>query len=308
VITLLSAAYLLEKYGLNLVIGVMRYSIFIVVVYGFISFLSLNFLNQLIGIPFITYTGSEFIINERNIDRGALLKMISTYNNGNILGINLLIWGFLPIAFYQKSSPIILNGLRAVFLLTLSRTVWLGWILSEIILNTFFRKWNMQKFGFFVFIPIASACVYLVISAFFVDPLAFLFDTQLGGRLYQVQSEFELISSVPFDGIREIVYAGMVKNFGYIGFFLFFVSWFWMLFIPVRRYQTKLLKFCIFIYAILCGSDGAFVVLPTQSTYWFIVQMYFFCLLLELAESKGRYRSGDKRNNQLRKDFSSSIT
>ena len=138
VLTLLSTCYLLKRVGLVPFLALLKSAFILVVAWGIIHFVAMNAFDTFIGVPYFTTTGPELdITHTRAVNRGSVLKMVSTYNNGNILGINLLLWFPLVLEGGRKLAKRFAVPSRALFLLSLSRTVWAGWIFSEVLTRTF---------------------------------------------------------------------------------------------------------------------------------------------------------------------------
>ena len=66
--------------------------------------------------------------------------MVSTYNNGSILGTNMLIW--MPLLLYSNTLKSKLSSIvaRVCIFLTFARAAWFGLIIMEFLCLTFYRK------------------------------------------------------------------------------------------------------------------------------------------------------------------------
>ena len=88
---------------------------------------------RFVEIPFLTVNFHDVgtLETTKYIDRGGIFKLISTYNNGNVYGVCLLM--LLP--FYNSVEPSKLKRMivKLSLLLTLSRTVWFGLFFAEIL-------------------------------------------------------------------------------------------------------------------------------------------------------------------------------
>jgi hypothetical protein len=108
-----------------------RRAIFFVTLYGIITFMVKTCFGYFIHIPFLTMNFSDLATFETSkcIERGSLFKLISTYTNGNLYGVCLLMLSPLYYQLEPRVFPRLL--LRISLILTLSRTVWVGYILFE---------------------------------------------------------------------------------------------------------------------------------------------------------------------------------
>jgi hypothetical protein len=277
-LALLSTGYVLRFASRIKIYRLMLWSLGIICVFGIVNFLGLNVYRRMIGIPFFTYTGTDFDISTKYIDRGGVVKLISSYNNGNIFGVNVLIWSNLALFAYPKvrlsSKRVLLTCLgvlvRVALLLTLSRTVWIAMIFNEIYLRVFVSRRLNQILSVFFVLLILVVFVYGAARLFVDDPVAFVFDANLGARREQLNATWGFWPAQPFSGTAEIVYASMVANFGVIGLGLFVLTWAWPAFIPPVDYEGRLVQMGLFVYLLMLGADGAFIYVPTQATYWFL--------------------------------------
>jgi hypothetical protein len=278
-LALLSGGYILRQVSRERVYHLMFWALVIVIVFGFINFIGLNVFKKMIGIPFLTFTGSEFDVSTKFIDRGNAIKLISTYNNGNIFGVNLLIWcnlvlyGF-PVILKKSRKwffPFLGIFVRAVLLLTLSRTVWIVMVFNEVFLRVFVsRKVNQALILVFV-LTLLLILVFVAAGFFAQNPLDFIFDSNLGARRSQLDFSWSLWPNQAFAGTAEIVYAGMLSNFGAFGLGLFVLTWAWPALIVPIDFEGRLVQMGLFAYLLALGADGAFIYAPTQATYWFVV-------------------------------------
>jgi hypothetical protein len=282
-LALLSAGYVLFETSRAQVYRLMLGALVLIVIFGVINFLGLNGFKQMIGIPYVTFTGAEFDISTKYIDRGGVIKLISTYNNGNIFGINLLMWSGLILygsvkhrRFFGRFTLNILNVLvKTVLLLTLSRTVWIAMIFSEVFLRFFVLRRLNHILSLFFVLAVLLLLVFGAANLFVRDPIGFIFDANLGARRSQLEMAWSFWPNQPFSGTVEIVYASMLTNFGLVGLVLFFVTWAWPALLPPMNYEGRLIQMGLFIYLLEMGADGAFIYVPTQATYWFLVAFAF---------------------------------
>jgi hypothetical protein len=277
-LSILLGMYLYSHVGYARILRVLQASLVIVIFWGMAIFFSMNVLGDVWGIPYVTTTGNDLLFTlTRSINRGGIYKMVSTYNNGNILGINLLIW--LPVLlFTKKKLPLWLKvGARALLLLTLSRTVWLGWIAMEMF-ALFANRPSAKKVALGVCALGVIGILAYVVSGFLIgDPAAFLFDSTAGGRILYTLEDVSLSNFLPqrYTGILEIVYVWMIRSFGILGVILFVVTWFYPLSLRIHCADAKLVRIGLATYAVLMFSDGAFLYVPTQLTFWLFAGLLF---------------------------------
>lgn len=279
ILALLSGGYIRRQVSRGQVYRLMLWALVIVSVFGVINFIGLNVFKRMIGVPFLTFTGNEFDVSTKFIDRGNAIKLISTYNNGNILGVNLIIWcnlvlyGFPAVAKKSQRWFLFFLGIlvRTVLLLTLSRTVWIVMVFNEIFLRVFVvRRVNQIVSAVFV-LTMLFVVVFVAAGFFAKNPLDFLFDSNLGARRSQLEFNWSLWPNRAFAGTAEIVYAGMLSNFGVVGLGLFVLTWAWPAVIAPIDFEGRLVQMGLFAYLLALGADGAFIYVPTQATYWFMV-------------------------------------
>jgi hypothetical protein len=283
-LALLSSGFLLGRAPKVVVYRLMLWALGIVCFFGIINFLGLNVFKKMIGIPFLTFTGQEFDVSTKYIDRGGVIKLISTYNNGNILGVNLLIWSNLALygvsqfrGEIKRLSLIPWLGIlvRITLLLTLSRTVWIVMVFNEIFLRIFVFRRTTQILSVFFVLIVLLVLVFGAAGLFVRDPLAFIFDANLGARRSQLEMPWSFWPNQSFSGTVEIVYASMLTNFGALGLGFFFLTWAWPALIPPVNFEGRLVQMGLFAYLLAMGADGAFIYVPTQATYWFMVAFAF---------------------------------
>ena len=94
IIAILATHWMLRVLGLDSMLAALRWALVPVLAFGMLAFVAYNATGTITGVPFLTTTGSDIssVVSRHNL-RGPIIKMFSTYNNGNILGINLLMWG-----------------------------------------------------------------------------------------------------------------------------------------------------------------------------------------------------------------------
>lgn len=264
---------LLEKWILR--------ALFFVSLFGVIAFFYQLFFLDFFLIPYLMLPAediAEFALTKM-IDRGGVFKLVSTYNNGNIYGICMLM--FFNYYFFCEKSIVKKGVFFLSLILTLSRTVWIGVLLASII-GLFQNRFN--RFSILKLFLLLAVLISLIGFAVFLmqKDIAFIFDADLGGRAFQldVLQDITLFPKEEFEPIWEIVYLGVLKNFGLIGLFLFLIAMCAPLFLFFfrKRYVNHLkgihqLAYGLCLYLILCCADGAVQVIPTMAFFWFITAL-----------------------------------
>jgi hypothetical protein len=244
----------------------------------------LFFFKQLTGhfleIPLLTGNINDFgRLEEKCIDRGNVFKLISTYNNGNIYGICLLM--LLPLYCLFEPSRWKPWVVKLSLLMTMSRTVWIGLFFHEICYQLFISKSKNHRliktfnaFSILTAILIFLSSHYGFFWSFFADPT-------LGGRKSQLNAFFStgFFSTESFGGISEIVYAGILTDFGWVGLAAYLFALSGPLLYQILSRPLSLPQQCIALglitYLVVSASDGAILLLPTLAFYWFLLSFLF---------------------------------
>lgn len=244
-----------------------------VTVFGLILFMQKILTGKSLEIPYLTVNIDDLGgLDEKYNLRGDIMKYTSTYNNGNILGICLLI--FMPIYFSVEKKYVFKIIFLASLALTLSRTVWFGMLLFGLLSSL---KNIKTKKGIFILIFSGVSVVIfvpLLLKLINVDT-SFLFDANLGGRLDQlsVLSNLTLFGDGEFNGIAEIIYTSILQEFGIIGLILFIpylLSPLIIYYFSNRAKTDRNYHWGLLIYPVICLSDGAILLIPTMAFYWFL--------------------------------------
>lgn len=268
----------LKKINLDYIENLIYRSVVIVSAYGIFLFVYKQVFGSYIEIPYFTINAGDVgELGEKYNRRGDIFKLTSTYNNGNIFGVCLLM--LLPVFYKKHKRGIEMFIVILALFLTLSRTVWIGIILFFLIQ---YRNQLLKLIKIYAFIIILLFFLgSIVLTSYFqYGSLGnFLTDTSFGGRIYQIREAFSisLFGVKPYVIIDEIVYLSIYKQFGIIGLILFCISFFMPLYIslnsPVFKNTNYILG--IFIYLVICASDGCMLLLPTLAFFYFIVCMAF---------------------------------
>ncbi|NGX56476.1 MAG: hypothetical protein K1060chlam5_00719 [Candidatus Anoxychlamydiales bacterium] len=252
--------------------------IFFISCYGVFLFFYKILTGKFLELIFFTINAQDKgFIDIKHINRGAIFKLISTYNNGNLYGICLIM--MLPLYNLIEKKTYKKFIVKSSLIFTLSRTVWIGLIISEFFFDFFIKKNKKKSFikffiSFFIFITalisIGFAC------NFSID---WFFDLSFGGRIdqFDILKNIEIFSTNIFWTIKEIVYLSILENFSILGFIAFLIAMLSPLIIYLmKNKKTKKINidlavfFGLLTYLIISCSDGAILYIPIMSLYLFL--------------------------------------
>lgn len=244
---------------------------FIVAVWGIIGFVFSAITKTPLDIPFITTGGgSELTSADRNNWRGALYKLTSTFNNGNLYGVCALM--ILPIAARLQPQWKV-NIIKLSIVLTLSRSAWAGLIFYEIGHATFIRRRKGALKYLLAALTLVAILLGLMLMLLGTDT-AFIFSTDLGGRLHTYENIGELLpfSVRMYDDIDEIIYPSVLSSFGFLGlgaFLLAMLSPLWLRYLDPRPYNDldRAIVLGMATYLMMCWADGALLYIPIMFFY-----------------------------------------
>ena len=268
------------KMDLDYFLTILKKGIFFIAIYGIFLFFYKFITGKFIEIPFLTMNFSDIgTLENKHINRGFLFKLISTYNNGNIYGICLLM--LLPLYQFleHKNSRKIIVIISLI--LTLSRIVWTGLLFIEFFYFIISKKNKKELYKEFIpiFISFLSFGIFFII---FFPQVSSLFKIEkllnLGGRInnYNLESLIYLLPNKGFRGISEMTYNSTFKNFGVIGLLLFIVgllSSMIIYFLQRNKIKNKYSRYIILgiLTYLLCAIiEGAFIFIPTIFFFWFL--------------------------------------
>ncbi len=270
-----------------------RNCVFYAAIYGIFLFVLHPITGHFIEIPYVTINAADYgeLETTKSIARGFFLKLISTYNNGNLYGVSTLI--ILPIFLRLEGSRFRRFTVRLALLLTLSRTVWVGLIFHEVLslalqLGRQVRTFPVLYLGaakrrfIGVMATLALVFVSVAFTGFSGHYAQFLFDASLGSRMGEVEvaQHPTFLPSRPLYGFQEVLYASAAEYWGFTGliaFTLIMVSpvlfLFWdprVLNSPMKRAALK----GLLIYMVLAAGDGALDYIPVMAFYWFTYAVF----------------------------------
>jgi len=265
----------MQNLDLALLLKIVQRGVFFLACYGIFLFFFKIFTGKFFAIPLLTTNlGDSFAMENKCISRGSMFKLISTFNNGNIFGICLLM--ILPL--YQLKEKRLSRKfiVKLALLLTLSRTVWIGLIIHEFVDLLFLQKnkfFSCLKFLFFL-LSFAGFSIFIIQRTDI--SLSFFLDVTLGNRIQQFEELFSstLLGNTPFCGISEISYMGVLKNFGYLGLITFLIAMTGPLLLSklsnTSSSQHLRIRWGLINYLIISLSDGAIMFIPTMAFFWFL--------------------------------------
>ncbi|WP_428230737.1 hypothetical protein [Flavobacterium sp.] len=267
----------LKKIDLLFIETLLSNAVFWVSLYGIILFVFKQVTGHYIEIPYLTVNAADLGTLEGKYNmRGALYKLISTYNNGNIFGVCMLL--LFPVFHKRNLSKIKLGIVIVALLLTLSRTVWLG-LLFYFILIYKDRIFKLVKIYAFFGLILFVLATFLMNRYFQYGSLSgFILDSNLGGRINQIRqfTGLSFFGTQTFDFIEEIVYLSIFKQLGLVGLLLFCVSFFFQIYIAINTKNNSYYYILgSMTYLFICLSDGCMLYIPTLAFFYFVNTMIF---------------------------------
>lgn len=272
----------LDRIELDELMRWLRWGVLFVAAYGIFLFFYKLGTGHFIEIPFLTVNlGDVGDLEGKYIDRGGIFKLISTYNNGNIYGVSMLI--LLPLYCWLEPRWTRRGVVRLSLLLTLSRTVWAGLLAFELLWRLFVERVSLRTLAVLSTSLLAMAAgVWVALDLMGRDPAAFLLDRTLGGRLNQLQGlgELPLLPREAFSGILEMVYLSVLQVFGLFGLAAFVLALSGPLLLyaagalpwAATRYK-RALALGLGLYLVVAMSDGALLFIPVMAFYWLVASL-----------------------------------
>ncbi len=275
----------------------MQFCVLAAALFGILLFFWRPITGSWIQIPYLTVNGGDVgdFAYTKAINRGYFLKLISTYNNGNIYGAAT----FLLLRLYDLVTPSRWQRwvLRIALLLTLSRTVWAGLIFDLLLTLAGNLLEQRRKFPVLKLQRLAGVTLVLLLtlpvgitSLKLLDTQqshGFLLDPTLGGRTAQF-TQLGSASFFPYFPssfqFAEVTYLSAVNTFGIVGSFtisLILLSPLLLVLFDRRALHNPIRKAALkglLTYALISTSDGALNLIPVMAFYWFAYMIYVFGL------------------------------
>jgi hypothetical protein len=284
----------LPRISLDGLLSFVRWMVFLAAAYGIFLFVWKIFTGNYIEIPYLTVNVGDLgtLDDKFNSRPGGLFKLISTYNNGNQYGVATLL--LLPLFDLYETNWFRRLVVRGALILTLSRTVWAGLLIYEVldvirlaIFDSSSRKSSMRravKARLFRLVSISVIVVALSILFSVLSEVSFLFDPTLGGRTEYLDTlgRFTVLPSIPLNNFLEIIYYSAISMFGIGGLFaivLLFCSPLLLagVFKELRRSSIQVAALeGLVLYIALAGMDGALNYIPTMTFYWFLWMLFLY--------------------------------
>ena len=272
-------------------LNAVRICVYLAALFGIAMFVMKIATGKMLEIPLLTVNLGDYghIEDKHNLRYGLFMnfmKLVSTYNNGNVYGAATLI--LLPLFDFLEPKRGRKILLRLALLLTLSRTAWIGLIMERVI-----ALWptmvaialrlpvvSVRRVRQFV-IPAAAISVILllvvVLAVSTAGDFSLLTDTSLSGRVTTLNAitNITLFPSEPFSGFAEMVYPTALGQLGISGFIAILVLFSCPLgfgFIDRTIRSSGLRQAAVrgvLLYAIIAWSDGAIEFIPVMCFYWF---------------------------------------
>lgn len=265
VLLLLIHAPLLERLSETQIGEPVKWCLRFVVLWGLLNFVLFAVSKRLIEIPYLTVNPLDLgDIYAKNNRRGVLMKLVSTYNNGNIYGICMVM--LLPIYWHFERSRTWLCLFIVAVILSLSRTVWAGLI---VVLFGMTLSGQLRISRPMVWFSLGSALLMVVALLPLMGWTSErVVDVKLGGRMAQWDDVVLSAFGQPEVRISEVLYAGLLQSFGIIGtllavgalaFPVIYGVLHWQHFTPLRRAAVV----GVGSYLLMAASDAAFIYPPT---------------------------------------------
>ncbi len=272
-----------------------RFCVFWAAVWGIFLFFLHPITHHFIEVPYLTVNASDYgeLESTKNIGRGFFFKLISTYNNGNLYGVATLL--LLPLFDRMEPSRLRRGTLKTALFLSLSRTVWVGLILNELLSLGVQLVRQIPTFPVLFlgaarrrFYAVGAIVGFILFSLLFITSQGggrqFILDLTGGNRVNQIYAA-EGTSFLPqygLYGFGEILYASAAQYWGITGLWSFtlimvsplilLAAYPQILRSPLQRAAAK----GLIIYIAMAGIDGALDFIPVMAFYWFVYAVFLY--------------------------------
>jgi hypothetical protein len=267
----------LEEISTDLLATTLVWCLRFAAMWGLVNFILYPLIHSFLEVPYLTVNGADVgTIYEKNNRRGALMKLVSTYNNGNLFGICMVLLAPIYVLFEKSRVWLALFIIAAIC--TLSRTVWFA---MAAVTGIMMLTGQIKVRGLQVWLAIVLAvCVLMAVLPLMGWTPDRLVDTSLGGR-DRTFARFELsIFGGDHLTIPEIVYLGFLNSFGIVGFVFavgalacgpLFGLLHWPRLSPLRRAAVAGLGG----YMVGALIDGAFILPPVMLQFLFVTSLVY---------------------------------
>lgn len=279
----------------------LRLALRFAVVWGLANFFLHLVTKQFIEIPYITVNGDEVgeTLSKNNM-RSGVMKLVSTYNNGNIFGVCMVMLS--PVYFLVEKKRAWVAAFVLAVLLSLSRTAWFG-LMAAFILMVLGGQIRLARA--YVWVGIAGAIASLLL----ILPLlgwsgANIIDSSLGGRMdYFDNFQITLLGAREIR-IPELIYAGILQSFGVLGLVIALAALAagplygvlnWGRLSPLRRAAT----IGALAYLAEAAIDGALIFPPTFVLFLFVTSLIYRRGFRPAALTQGVPASGRSRMRSI---------
>jgi hypothetical protein len=257
--------------------GILKWCMRFVIAWGIMNFVLFALFHWIVEIKYVTINAGEVssVFNKNN-RRGSLMKLISTYNNGNIFGVCMIM--LAPVYIYFEKSRAWVVAFIGAIVLSLSRTTWFGLIaVGGLMVLTGQIRLSRGYFWIALVSAVALAIVMMVSIGWSPDAVL---DTNLGGRLNQWKD----LTISPFGGstflIAEILYAGLLNSFGVVGALVALVAFLYPVGYAIGRAgQLSVLRRAAAVgcagYLLAAFFDAAIVYPPVIAIYLFMSALVY---------------------------------
>lgn len=244
--------------------------------------------------------GSKWYLQKNNNNTGIGTKMISTYQNGNLFGVNTLLIYPIIYSYFKKNNKIKLMYMSLILFvicvfLSLSRACWLGIVLF-MLFGIFFEKDKTKKNIERKITLVCVCCILIIISFKCFPTIATRFSSMdksdiisMSGRTEGLQTVIKnfmdykyvfiwLIGSAGFIDKVGLAYEmtplAILVQIGLIGVVIFYVILYkiWKV-MENNIFLQKGVKLSIFIWVLVGCIEGAFWLPPTALNLFFILAL-----------------------------------
>ncbi|MGG3640576.1 hypothetical protein ABES38_04205 [Bacillus gobiensis] len=310
-IFIFGCSYVFLRNRIDRLLKVLQISLFIVVMFGLLQLIFGHYQTLIPGVTvnYTDYAEDGDRVFEQKMNMTSLgLKLVGTYQNGNLFGSVLLIACILGIGFFKKSESwlgkftalIIIVFSLIEIIATLSRSALLGLALGLIVLGLYYRR-------YLIFILATCSFGYWFINLMGYDERLYQQDMTAAGRTFQYEDFFNSFMSMPLlekasfltvgkgfgfqsemigDYQLTIVESGilnLIMYSGLFGLFLYLAPLFFSGYaISKIRYESNDRFFIICVFSAMIGMWGQMSIdqllnlPPTSNNYWILT----FTLLL----------------------------